>query len=174
MDCAGTVTDAWDYECGGSHEDDCSSGKSQLQSGFAFCFLGMLTNVVLTLSYVSANGWLPMAVPFLGKQMPSAVVGGVTILLYLIGVCCALSGWPTFYDMAGPMVEVDISGGGAMLILGLILIAAATGLGFVGMDDAAESASTPVQALGAVPPPADAAENKNVEQASGTLSFWMH
>jgi len=154
MDCSGTVTDAWDYECdalSGDAKDNCASGQAQLKAGFAFCFLGMLTNVVLILSYVSANGWLSLAVPLLGKQMPSAGIGGVTILLYLIGVCCALSAYPTFFDHFDS--EIDISIGGAMLILGLILIAAATGLGFVGMDDAAESTSTPVIVLGAVPSP---------------------
>ena len=66
--------------------------------------------------------------------------GGVAICLYLIGVVAALRAYPVMYDSYST-VDLKIGAGGALLIVGLLLITAATALGFLGIDGAKEDSA---------------------------------
>jgi len=149
-----TTTDSWDFDCGSN--DECKEAKSLSQTCFAFCFIGLLVNLVLIAALSAANfpevALLQKMPPQLRQKMPIVGVAGGLSVCYLIGMACGIAAARrgTLKD------DMEVGAGGALLIIGWLGALASVALSFVGIGEMvvfpAGPAGGDVEAPATVPP----------------------
>jgi len=136
----------------------CDSMNSQLITCFFFCLMGMVANLALITSLVSANGFVALPAP-LGTKKPTAGVGLVVSLFYLIGMVCGQTAYNSYVGGGG---VPEIGAGGVFMIIGFIFAVAATGVTLAIDDGSHWSVLEDVPTAGAATPGA-AAEKIDLE-----------
>lgn len=113
--------DLWDQENPNETQEKMINTS---KAGFAFCFLGML----LSLAFLAAC--------FTDKIPVSAWILGVAMtLMYVIGVACATQ-YPYIDQNDAMLDKMKVGWGAGLLWTSLVFNIIATGLGFVGKDEA--------------------------------------